>query len=764
MDPYVDYEQKNIQFLIGDCRLKTPQPQTPYELYKFVGRDNEEYWRNKDVTHPSNKVVAQALYVNNMITPVSTPTADGNIMIFNSTTQRLDWVQAAPGTYDKLLVDMEIRYIAGTLTTGNVFTWDGTNLRFLPPQPNDHLIINNVVVPIAGGAQIGTRMQYDGANLVFTPYPGTNRIVRSTNTQPLAAYSNISNIVFSLNGGNNGRRKLTITGSSIGFDGISQGTGNNFRVLFKGNPDPLWNGIYYCESIVSGVYTYQLALDAYTMTQMDLISVSDGYLNKGAQFVVTSAPTINTAVIFGRTNIVTGTTIGANGRLTTNTYAGENSGGDNNFISVDVTAAGYDCNNQSDPTRPYTFETTSIGTRAAYNAAGYQCVFLGCDAGNAPTKQVQDFDGNDFMINIGYKSGSGDLPGRQMILVSNWKNDTHPRTVDCTEILSNCEYVSLDPSTTCTNICTSSLIYGGSTDFIAIGTNCIINNAIESVIIGDHTTIDIGSSGAVGIGSYTNVFSQSVAIGSHTTSNINGIAIGRSALTTGGIAIGLNTNSVSGIAVGESSRANLQTTTVIGWTAAAASSGTNTTVLGYNAATTLAAGTGCTLVGSSSNVSIAGATDRIVIGRSMSNITNSTALVGNNSISYLTAGSTGTVVQGLYQICPEVVKASVGTYTITPEEMQPGSVCVSTSQAAGETWTTATAALIIAKLPAATVGSSYLFYLRNEGTFTITLAAGTGVTFGSGVYTVISSRCVVFKITLTSASAVTMQRMMTSNL
>lgn len=754
----MDYEQKNVQFLISDCMIKTLPRED--EIYKFVGRDSIENWQNKDLTDPSNKVNAQAIYVNNTITPVSTPTADGNIMIYNPTTQTLDWAQAAPGTYDKLLVDMRIRNIVGTLTTGNILTYDGTNLQFLPPAPNDNLVVAGVTIPIDGGAQIGTRMQFDGANMVFTPQPGTNRVVRCTNTQPLDTYPNFVSIDFSLNGGNNGRRMLTITGSLLNFDGISIGT--NTRVLISGSTDPLWNNIYYLESITPGppnTYVFQLALDAYTMSRMDVISVSDGYLNKGAQFVVTSASTADTAVIFGRSSIVTGAVIGTTGRITTNTYVGENSGGDNNFITVDVTAIGYDCNNCTSPPRPYTFETASAGTRAAYNASGYQCVFLGCDAGNAPVKQVQDFDGNDFMINIGYKSGSGDLPGRRSIVVSNWANDTYPRMVDSIQLLSNCGYSFFDPHLYALCIGASCTLLGGSTDVVMVGTNCTFGPTVESVLIGDHIVTDFGMSRATIVGSYAAGYIESVSVGSHSISG-EGVAIGCYASAIEGVAIGRNAGPVYGVAIGELARANSQSTTTIGWTATPSGSGANTTVIGYNAGTTLTTGTGCTLVGASTNVSTTSAIDRIAIGRAMTNITNSSAIIG----SYITANATGFIGQGLYQVAPAIAKTNAGAYTLTPEEMQPNSVIVSTSQAGPETWTTATAALIIARLPRYSVNSSYLFYLRNEGTETITLAAGTGVTLGSGVYTVASVTCVTLKITVTGAATVVIQRMMTANL
>lgn len=185
---------------------------------------------------------------------------------------------------------------------------------------------------------------------------------------------------------------------------------------------------------------------------------------------------------------------------------------------------------------------------------------------------------------------------------------------------------------------------------------------------------------------------------------------------------------------------------------------------GSDTGATLTTGTGNTLIGTSADVNLASAVDRIAIGRAITNTVNSTVIIGNAGTQYFSAGVNGSISQAHYVLAPAVTKVSVGAYTITAAEMQPGSVCVSTSQAGPETWTTATATDIIARLPNTITGASYIFYLRNEGANTITLAAGAGVTFGSGTYTVATVTCVTFKVTVTSGTTVTMQRVVSGPL
>jgi hypothetical protein len=69
--------------------------------------------------------------------------------------------------------------------------------------------------------------------------------------------------------------------------------------------------------------------------------------------------------------------------------------------------------------------------------------------------------------------------------------------------------------------------------------------------------------------------------------------------------------------------------------------------------------------------------------------------------------------------------------------------------------TTDTAAHIIAGIPNPYVGQSFLYFYENTTNATATIAGGTGVTV-SGINTVQSNSMVVFLVTLTSLSAITM--------
>lgn len=54
-------------------------------------------------------------------------------------------------------------------------------------------------------------------------------------------------------------------------------------------------------------------------------------------------------------------------------------------------------------------------------------------------------------------------------------------------------------------------------------------------------------------------------------------------------------------------------------------------------------------------------------------------------------------------------------------------------------------------------GDSYLLQICNSGAGTLTLLAGTGVTLGSGTYTVVTATCRTFVVTYTTATALTIQ-------
>lgn len=754
----MDYVEKNVQFLIGDKNWKTAPGEVQYNL---VGRETNDTFYNKNLTHVSNRVNATSLTVNNVSSPILGTAQDGDTIVYNANTQTLNWTTPASGSPDRLTVDGQDRVITGGISAGQVMTWNGTNLVFTGYAPNDNLVVNGVTIPIVGTVANGNVLQYNGSQFVFTAPSGSNRIVRCATTQSLETYPNVTSVVFSLTGGNNSRRRLTVVATALTFDGVLVDV--NMRVLIKNSTTGTWNHIYYCESIVGTTYVFQLALDAYAIAIMDIISVSDGYRNKGAQFVITSVPNINAAIVFGKSSIVTGTPIGPTGSITTNTYAGEETGMDNTIV-YDMTCVGHSAGGCDSPAVPNTgYQSVMIGTRAGFNATGIQCVYMGTDAGRAFVKQTGAFP-SDYNIGIGFKACSGNNFGSYNIVLSNANNVLMPGATKTVQILSNCTYNTGARHTDVIAIGTMCNIAGGSTDCTFIGTNSSWALCTNTVAIGSYMNVTSDTADSVSIGSFSYARTNCVSIGTSATSDASGIAIGNTAASNGGIAIGTNSRATGGIAIGELASANIVTSTAIGWSAFANVTGAaaNNTGFGYNVGSTLTTGTGCTLVGAGANVSSATAVDRIAIGRAISNTVDSSAVIGNNSIPYITANATGCTAQAYYQITPAVTKASAGTYTITAAEMQPSSVIVSTSQAGPETWTTATAALIIARLPTPTVGASYLFYLRNEGAFTITITAGTSVTLGSGVYTVTATTCVTFKVTLTSATTVTIQRVMST--
>jgi hypothetical protein len=148
---------------------------------------------------------------------------------------------------------------------------------------------------------------------------------------------------------------------------------------------------------------------------------------------------------------------------------------------------------------------------------------------------------------------------------------------------------------------------------------------------------------------------------------------------------------------------------------------------------------------------------------------NSMAALGQNQFtSFATAGSlvlSATVMAGAQEVYVQPTAAGTATYT------------------------TDTAANIIARLQNAvqaqlnalgqagisSVGSpppgvpnlfnaSYYLDIMNPGAGTITLAAGTGVTFGTGTYSVLTATSTGFLVTVTGPASVTIQRISSGTL
>lgn len=81
-----------------------------------------------------------------------------------------------------------------------------------------------------------------------------------------------------------------------------------------------------------------------------------------------------------------------------------------------------------------------------------------------------------------------------------------------------------------------------------------------------------------------------------------------------------------------------------------------------------------------------------------------------------------------------VVNAAAGAQTISVPQVL-GGVAVFTGAAGAVTYTSPTAALLIAAMPTMDIGDTYMFLLSNTAAQTATIAGGTGVT-ASGNLTV----------------------------
>lgn len=189
--------------------------------------------------------------------------------------------------------------------------------------------------------------------------------------------------------------------------------------------------------------------------------------------------------------------------------------------------------------------------------------------------------------------------------------------------------------------------------------------------------------------------------------------------------------------------------------------------MGAASGSTITTGTGNTLLGAQTAVGAVGAIDRIAIGRGMTNSTDSSAVVGNGGTvySYMSSGGVATdgTQSGFYSMNPTVSKGA-GAITLTANEIGPQSLVIATAvTGGGDNWQIPLATAIIAKFAGMVVGASYYWMLRNEGAASITLTTNTGITLG-GSMVVATVTCVTFKVTMTAAATVTVQRVMSTGL
>jgi hypothetical protein len=98
--------------------------------------------------------------------------------------------------------------------------------------------------------------------------------------------------------------------------------------------------------------------------------------------------------------------------------------------------------------------------------------------------------------------------------------------------------------------------------------------------------------------------------------------------------------------------------------------------------------------------------------------------------------------------------ATAASQTLTAAQLINGLLRVTGAfGGAGTTWTTPTAAQIVAAIPNAQVGSSFDFFLANTSGQTQTMAAGTGVTVvGTSLLAITTAHNGFWKFTVTNAT------------
>jgi hypothetical protein len=196
------------------------------------------------------------------------------------------------------------------------------------------------------------------------------------------------------------------------------------------------------------------------------------------------------------------------------------------------------------------------------------------------------------------------------------------------------------------------------------------------------------------------------------------------------------------------------------------------TAVGYLAGNNVIfSATGNTLLGFTTNVNSNSITYATIIGANNNtwNNSNSCVFAKSTSIFFVVCAKGGisasyTQQAGFYSSQPANTKNPAGTpYQMLVGDISPDVLTVATSvTGGGETWTTPTGAALSAACAVTSTGNCFYFALRNEGAATITVAANaSGITLGSGLYTVAASTCVQFKVTCTGANTWTVQRVMT---
>jgi hypothetical protein len=156
---------------------------------------------------------------------------------------------------------------------------------------------------------------------------------------------------------------------------------------------------------------------------------------------------------------------------------------------------------------------------------------------------------------------------------------------------------------------------------------------------------------------------------------------------------------------------------------------------------TLAAGTGVTLAGLTV----------IPAGSTLTALVQYTAAGAITITGYLIAAITG--IPPVQYSALNATAGTLGAGVITGAE----NVYVLSTNATPGTQTTRTATQMFGDIPNCAVGFTYTLRITNSGAGTLTLGAGSGVTLGSGTYTVPTNTFRDFTVNFTSATACTIQ-------
>ncbi len=784
----MEYEQKTVQFLIADTLWKTAPGEV---IYRLVGRETIDTFQNKDLTHPSNRVSANTLNIDGTPTTIVGGATAGQVLSFDGANLVFG---TSTGSAKSITVDDVVYPINGPIVGGGNLMYDGVNMVFgsaavsttrtvdvctnsvltgIGLYPNNrrrftvnisHAIIDGITLTVGMRILVRDQTIIMRNYIYYVESIGASIILR----QPADADSLQINDQIIVTSGNVNGNTTYITYVHQLYDE----EGNKIPVPFTFARTSVTS-----RCILNGDNEYVKTGNLYIGEDTGLFSASN------------SSTVSNTYVGYqaGKTSALS--------TIYNNTFVGNHAGfgqiGYNNIMIGAGCGQNYDIGTHNDcilmgtaiaSEFPYA-RVVQITPTANGSMKVSDCVFIGTNVNFDPQDNV-----SQNIIFIGQNVGT----------IHELQNVTAVGSALSLQG-SNCVVYGLNIS----------LGFGGSADTnnIVFGSSISVNALLDTVI-GDNITINGGSQSTI-IGrsiSYANGINGSVVIGSghsHATATLagavicigtqnitadtcilignvstsgggvvvgnnatatSGTIIGNNATTTTGVSVGGGASSTVGVAIGTGAKSITTTGVSIGVSAGAnISLGTANTVIGGSAGATLTSGTGCTLIGSTANVSSAGATDRIAIGRATSCAVNSTAVIGAGGVIWATMSSggiatPGSAQAGIYTLNPLVTKTNAGAITLTVSEFGPGAVITSTAQAGPETWTTPTAANIIAKMPGAAIGMSYKWTLRNEGGNTITLAAGVGITLGSGLYTTLTNTVTKYKIVFTSLSAVTVQR------